>query len=279
MNLEVMSIVLFAALLHAVWNALIKSGVDKLLDSIMLCGGAGALALIAIPFLPLPAASSWPYLVASTAIHVVYFSLVAFAYRHADMSFIYPLMRGSAPLFTALLGVLVLHETPAWGGWVGVSLLCAGVCALALEGWRSANVRRQSWIIGLSNAAVIVAYTLIDGMGVRVSGSAGSYVAWLFVLTAVPMLAIGVALRGRYLALPHRVWGKGLASGACSVVSYGLALWAMTMAPVALVAALRETAVLFGAIIAALLLHEKFGFLRWLAASLVCGGIAAMKIL
>ena len=279
MSIDVMGIVLFAALLHAVWNALIKAGTDKLLDSILLCVGAGALALMVIPFLPLPAAASWPYLAASTAIHVAYFLLVAFAYRHADMSFIYPLMRGSAPLFTALLGILVLHEIPAWGGWIGVCLLCAGVFALALDGWRSATVQRQSWIIGFSNAAVIVSYTLIDGMGVRVSGNAGSYVAWLFVLTAAPMLVIGVVLRRRSLALPSRVWVKAFASGACSIISYGLALWAMTKAPVALVAALRETAVLFGAIIAAVLLHEKFGMLRWLAAGLVCAGIAAMKLL
>ncbi len=274
-----MGIVLFAALLHAVWNALIKSGVDKLLDSIMLCVGAGVLALIALPFLPLPAVASWPYLAASVAVHVVYFSLLAFAYRAADISFIYPLMRGAAPLFTALLAAVLLDEGLAWGGWVGVCMLCAGVGALALEGWRAATVSRRTWMIGLSNAAVIVAYTLIDGLGVRAAGNAWSYVAWLFVLTAAPMLAIGAAVRTRYFALPRCVWGKALASGACSIASYGLALWAMTQAPLALVAALRESAVLFGAIIAAVVLHEKFGCLRWLAAGLVCAGIAALKLL
>ena len=275
-----MLIVLFAALLHATWNALIKSGSDKLLDSILLCVTAGILALVAVPFLPLPAVASWPYLIASTAIHVAYFSLVAVAYRAADMSFAYPLMRGSAPLFTALLIAVALDERPVFGGWLGVILLCVGVVVLALDSWRMKNIPGRAWAFGLGNAAVIVSYTVVDGMGVRVSGNTWSYVFWLFALTALPMLALGWALRGKaMITLPRRVWGKALVSSACSIGSYGLALWAMTQAPIALVAALRESSVLFGAVIAALLLHEKFGCMRWLAASLMAAGAAAMKML
>lgn len=278
MTLDIMCVVLFAALLHASWNALIKSGTDKLLDSLLLCMCAGVLALLVLPFLPLPAAAGWPYLLASAAIHVVYFSLVAVAYRAADMSFAYPLMRGTAPLFTAFIAALLLAEPIGIGGWLGIAMLCAGVAALALDGQRAANIPRRAWGYGLGNAAVIVCYTLIDGFGVRATGSAWSYVFWLFALTAVPMLAIGWILRGRAIIThPRRVWVRAIASSACSIGSYGLALWAMTHAPIALVAALRETSVLFGAAIAALLLNEKFGRLRWCAAGLVAAGAATMK--
>jgi drug/metabolite transporter (DMT)-like permease len=274
-----MFIVLFAALLHAAWNALIKSGRDKLLDSLLLCITAGLLALIVLPFLPSPAVPSWPYLMTSAAIHVVYFSLLAFAYRAADMSFAYPLMRGAAPLFTAMIVVAVVGEPLAFGGWLGVVLLCAGVAALALDNWRAANIPGRAWALGLGNAAVIVAYTVVDGIGVRASGHAWSYVFWLFALTALPMLAIAWVLRGKaLLTLSRGGWCKAFVCSACSIASYGLALWAMTQAPIALVAALRETAVLFGAAIAALLLHEKFGRMRWFAAGFVVVGVAAMKL-
>jgi drug/metabolite transporter (DMT)-like permease len=275
-----MVVVLLAALLHATWNALIKSGTDKLLDSILLCVTAGVLALAALPFLPMPAAASWIYLAASTVIHVGYFCLVAFAYRAADLSFVYPLMRGSAPLFTALLAVVLLGEPLAWGGWLGVVLLCSGIVVLALDSRRAANIPGRVWVFGLGNAAVIVSYTIVDGMGVRVSGNPWSYVLWLFALTAVPMLALGWAKRAKAIVrVTPGLWGKALASGACSIGSYGLALWAMTGAPIALVAALRETSVLFGTVIAALLLHEKFGRARWVSAALIIAGTVAMKVL
>ena len=275
-----MLIVLFAALLHAVWNALIKSGSDKLLDSVMLCLAAGVIAMTVLPFLPAPAAASWGHLVASTLIHVVYFCLVALAYRGADMSFIYPLMRGAAPLFTALIAVFSVGESLSWGGWMGVILLCAGVASLALDGLRAAGVPGRMWLLGFANAAVIVSYTVVDGVGARLSGDAWSYVLWLFVLTALPMLAVGCIIRGKAMAaLPLAVWRKGFVSGACSIASYGLALWAMMSAPIALVAALRETSVLFGSAIAALLLHEKFGRMRWLASGFVVVGVAVMKLL
>jgi drug/metabolite transporter (DMT)-like permease len=278
MPLDIMLVVLFAALLHASWNALIKSGGDTLLDSLLLCICAGVLALFVLPFLPLPEAAGWRYLLASAAVHVVYFSLVAVAYRAADMSFAYPLMRGTAPLITASLAVLLLHEPLGVGGWLGIVLLCAGVAALALDGRRAANIPRRAWVYGLGNAAVIVCYTLIDGLGVRAAGNAWSYVFWLFALTAAPMLMIGWYWRGKALVVqPHRVWARAVTSSACSIGAYGLALWAMTHAPIALVAALRETSVLFGAAIAALLLNEKFGRLRWGAAGLVAAGAAAMK--
>jgi drug/metabolite transporter (DMT)-like permease len=275
-----MLIVLLAALLHAAWNAFIKSGDDKLVETTLLVTGAGLIAAAALPFLPLPARGSWPFLAASVAIHCAYFTLVALAYRTGELSFAYPLMRGSAPLFTAMVSVLVVREPIGEGGWLGILLLCSGILWLAGDGRRSANNGKHALGFALLNAAVIVAYTIVDGLGVRASGSAWSYVLWLFFLNAFPLLAVGFATNPRpILSVSLRGWGKGLAGGLCTVLAYGLALWAMTQAPIALVAALRETSVLIGTVLGALVLKERFGLNRWVASALITAGAVAMKAL
>ncbi len=280
MSFDVMFIVLFAALLHATWNAFIKSGDNKLVETTLLVTGAGAIAAAVLPFVPAPAVASRPFLVASVAIHCVYFSLVAVAYRTGELSFAYPIMRGSAPLLTAVLTAVILGEAIGGGGWLGILLLCAGILWLARDGWRSANSQKHALGFALLNAVVIVAYTIVDGLGARASGNAWSYVLWLFFLNMFPLLAIGFASNARaVLSTPVRGWVKGFAGGLCSVCAYGLALWAMTQAPIALVAALRETSVLIGTALGALLLKERFGLGRWLAAALITAGAVAMKAL
>jgi len=275
-----MFIVLFAALLHAAWNAFIKSGNNKLVETTLLVTGAGAIAGAILPFVPAPAEASWPFLVASVALHCVYFSLVAVAYRTGELSFAYPIMRGSAPLFTAVLTAVILGEPIGGGGWLGILLLCAGILWLARDGWRSAHSQEHALAFALLNAVVIVAYTIVDGLGVRASENAWSYVLWLFFLNMFPLLARGFASNaGAFLSMPVGGWLKGCAGGLCSLCAYGLALWAMTQAPIALVAALRETSVLMGTALGALLLKERFGPGRWLAAALITAGAVAMKAL
>lgn len=279
MSFDVMFIVLFAALLHAAWNAFIKSGDNKLVETTLLVTGAGAIAAAVLPFVPAPAEASRPFLVASVAIHCVYFSLVAVAYRTGELSFAYPIMRGSAPLFTAVLTAVLLGE-PIGGGWLGILFLCAGILWLARDGWKSANSQKHALAFALLNAVVIVAYTIVDGLGTRASENAWSYVLWLFFLNMFPLLAIGFASNARaVLSMPVRGWVKGFIGGLCSLCAYGLALWAMTQAPIALVAALRETSVLFGTVLGALLLKERFGQGRWVAAALITAGAVAMKTL
>ena len=280
MSFDVMFIVLFAALLHASWNAFIKSGDNKFVETTLLVTGAGAIAAAVLPFVPAPAEASRPFLVASVAIHCVYFSLVAVAYRTGELSFAYPIMRGSAPLFTAVLTAVILGELIGGGGWLGILLLCAGIFWLARDGWRSANSQKHALAFALLNAVVIVAYTIVDGLGVRASENAWSYVLWLFFLNMFPLLAIGFASHARaVLSVPVGGWLKGFAGGLCSLCAYGLALWAMTQAPIALVAALRETSVLIGTALGALLLKERFGLGRWFAAALITAGAVAMKAL
>lgn len=275
-----MAVVLLGAALHAVWNALVRASAQKFQHATLIVFGAGVWTALLLPFAPLPAPASWPYLAASAVIHVAYFSLVALAYRGADLSLAYPLMRGSAPVLSALGAALLLGESPTAGGWMGVLLIACGVIALAGDAWRARTIRAAPVLYALSNAGVIVVYTLVDGHGVRLSGHAFSYTGWLFLLTALLFLLLrGARDAGAVRQQVLNGWRTGMLGGACTLASYGLALWAMTRAPIALVAALRETSVIFGVIIAALWLKEPVTRLRALSIALVCAGAAAIRAL
>jgi drug/metabolite transporter (DMT)-like permease len=274
MSLFVLAAVLAAALMHASWNAVVKAGGGSRDDAVLIAIGAGALAGPALFFVPLPAPASWPALAASTVIHVVYFRLVAAAYREGALSVAYPLMRGAPPLVVAALSGVVLGESLPATGWLAVSALAAGVLLLSGESFRARALTRKGTMAVAANVVVIVLYILVDGAGVRAAGNAWSYVAWLFALNA---LALVFMLRAESLAALRARPGRLAFGGACTLGSYGIALWAMTQAPVALVAAARETSVLFGAALAALVLHERFGPLRWIAVALTLGGIVAMR--
>jgi drug/metabolite transporter (DMT)-like permease len=274
-----MAIVLLGALLHAGWNTLVRRAADKLLDTVLILCGAGILAAMLLPALPLPAMESWPYLAASVLIHVVYFALVALAYHGAELGFAYPVMRGSAPVLSALAVAMLLNEMPTPGGWLGILLVSGGVLLLATDAWQSGKLRKGPTLLALANAGVIAVYTLVDGQGARLSGHAFSYTGWMFLLTAVLMFSLALALKGRRMISHARhVWQRGLLGGASTLASYGLALWAMTQAPIALVAALRETSVVFAAILAALFLAEPVTRLRAVSILTVVAGTVALKV-
>jgi len=274
-----MAIVLFAAALHAAWNALVRGSSRKYQDTVLIVLGAAVWTAILLPLAPIPAVESWPYLAASVLMHVAYFSLVAFTYRHGELSFAYPLMRGSAPALTVVAVALLLHESPSLGGWAGVLLISCGVLMLAGDAWRAGTFRSASAMFALANAGVIVVYTVIDGQGARLSGHAFSYTGWMFLLTAPLLLAISAASQGREMLQRIQLgWRRGLIGGACTLASYGLALWAMTRAPIALVAALREISVVFAAIIAATFLKEPITRLRYASIFAVCAGAVAIKV-
>lgn len=271
-------LVLGGAFLHASWNALIKGGQDKLLDTLLVALGGALIGLVCLPFLPLPASAAWPWLAGSVSVHCLYYYLVAQSYRHGDMSLVYPLMRGSAPMVTALLSVLVFGEQVSPGGLLGVGLLSFGILLLAGGHWRSGADRRVLWF-GCGNALVIVAYTLFDGHGARASGHALSYTLWLFALDVLPLLLWLGWQRGSQLWSVVWAGRRRLAvGGACSVGSYAIALWAMTQAPIALVAALRETSVIFGLLLGAVLLRERVTLWRGLATAVVCLGALTIRL-
>ncbi len=273
------AIVLFAALLHALWNALLKNSGDKRLTTVMLTAGAGLLAAVILPFVPAPARASWPFLAASSCAQVTYFALLAAAYRHGDMSHAYPLMRGSAPLIVASVSTWLVGERLSGGEWLGVALICLGVLGIAAHGGQYAVRHRAATGLALANACVIAAYTLIDGLGVRRSHAPLAYTLWIYVLTGAATLlwallrqplAFRAYLRGRLLS------GAAAAGGMMS--SYGLALWAMTLAPVALVAALRETSIVFATFVSALLLNERITPRRLAATGCIVAGAVALRL-
>jgi drug/metabolite transporter (DMT)-like permease len=272
--------VLLGAAFHASWNVLVKSGSDPFLDTVSVATCLAAVTAIVLVFfsVPLPLEGSWLCLIASVVIHVVYYTFLVLAYRGGDLSLVYPIMRGTAPAFTAILAAVLLGEQPSWGGWAGVFLVSGGVLLLAADSPRSRGFRLAPVFFALLNAAVIVGYTLVDGLGARLSGNAFSYTGWMFLMTGVLVFVISSALRGRQLA--HHVlsqWKKWTLGGVFTFASYGLALWAMTKAPIAPVAALRETSIVFSAVLAVLILKERITTLRYVSIAVVTAGAIAIK--
>jgi drug/metabolite transporter (DMT)-like permease len=277
LSLAVSFAVLLAALLHATWNTMIKGGRDVLLDTAAIVAGAGLVVLPFLPFVPLPAPQAWPYIIASVVTHLAYYVLMVNAYRTGDLSLVYPLMRGVAPLITAILGIFWLSEMPAPFAWAGMLLISAGVIALAL---RTADHAPSGKAVSfaLANAGVIAIYSIIDGNGARASGNVWSYIVWLFVLDAIPFTLYMLVTRRR--AFVQALWQRrrnGMIGGGLSAGAYAISVWAMTQAPVALVASLRETSVLFATMIGARLLNEKLTPRRWAGVAAVVIGVIALK--
>jgi drug/metabolite transporter (DMT)-like permease len=228
----------------------------------------------------LPEPASWPYLIASVLTHLGYFTFVALAYRHGELSFAYPIMRGTAPAFSAVAAAILLNESPSLLGWLGVLLISSGVIVLALDSWRLGSLQTSSLLFALSNAGVVVVYTIVDGQGARLSGNSLSYTGWLFFLTAV-IVVLGVLLfrRGMVSRLSRSNLIAAIGGGICMIGSYGIAIWAMTRAPIALVAALRETSVIFAMLIAVYFLGENISRLRLLSALMAAAGAIVIKVL
>jgi drug/metabolite transporter (DMT)-like permease len=273
-SLPVTLAVLGAALLHAGWNALLKSSADKQLDTVAISVGAGIVGLAVAVWLPFPSSASWPWLAASAAVHVLYFMFLAGAYRWGDLSYAYPIMRGGGPVIVALAGAAVFGEVLPLASTIGVGLVCAGIVAFA-----AGKADRRATLFALGNAVVIAAYTLVDAKGARLSGSPVAYALWFFVANAVVIYLYFGARRGlevpRYLA---RNWMRILAGAVLTTGSYGVALWAMTRAPVALVAVLRETSVIFAALFGALFLGETFTRRRLAATGAVLAGLSTLRL-
>ncbi|TAM34986.1 MAG: phosphonate utilization protein [Burkholderiaceae bacterium] len=280
----IVAAVLFGALLHASWNALIKSSADKTLDTALIQAAGVLLAPLLLTVTGLPPTRAWPYIAASALVHVGYFTALTGAYKYGDLGLTYPAMRGSAPLLVALGSEALLGESLSRLAWLGVAGTCTGVLLLGLspttlqmsDGHRSKALR-----FALANAAIIALYTGIDGLGVRASGNAATYVAALCLFDGLPYLLLVLwRRRGQHRAvLAHaaRRWRIGLLGTLALTGSYGIALWAMARAPVASVAALRETSVLFAALIGTLWLREPFGRQRALGTLAVLAGVMALR--
>jgi drug/metabolite transporter (DMT)-like permease len=280
MDSFVFAAVLFAAAAHAGWNAVIKRGLDPLAMTVLISIGAALVSAVFLPVVGLPAAAAWPWCAASVLIHLFYFAALIESYRAGDMGQVYPIARGSAPLMTATATALFIGERLGLAGWCGIVLLVAGVMLLSLRGGRDlARLDCKAVGFALFTAVTICAYSVVDGMGARAAGSANAYSVALFIGIAPVMLVYALVRSGRAVVpAMARHWRLGLAGGTLQLGSYGIAIWAMTVAPIAIVAALRETSVLFGAAIAVVFLKEPLRASRIVAALMIVAGLALIRL-
>ena len=272
--------VLFAAACHAGWNALIKVGLDPLSTTTLISLGAGLVALALVPLVGMPASAAWPWLIASVIVHLCYFASLIESYRTGDLGQVYPIARGSAPLMTAAATTVFIGEKLSLIGWTGILSLVAGVLLLSARGGRElAEVDRRAIGFALFTALTICAYSVVDGIGARLSANPNAYSVWLFIGIAVVMLPYAIYRDGPdVIPAMRRFWRRGLGGGALQLLSYGIAIWAMTAAPIAIVATLRETSVLFGAVIAVVVLKEPLRAARIVAACLIVCGLILIRL-
>lgn len=274
----VLSLVLAAALLHASWNALVKAGGDPFVR-LAVVNAVGGLCAVPLLFLVgLPAPASWPYLFGSVVVHHAYYLALGYGYRFGDLSHVYPIARGIAPPLVAFAAWAFAGESVGLLGLLAILVISGGIVSLAFtDDGRLVAIRPLA--LGLTTGITIAAYTLFDGLGGRASGDVFGYIAWLFVIDAVPFSVI-VAFRYRRRLGPALAacWRPAAFGGVLSVIAYGLVIWAMSLTPMAAVSALRETSVIIAALIGTRLLREPFGTRRVLAASLVAAGVVLLQV-
>ena len=261
---------LTSALIHASWNAALKSGKDRISDAFLIAVGGILIWLIVAGSLGAPRPEAWPYLALSIGIHLVYWFTLFNAYDAGELSHIYTLSRGSAPMLVALGAALTAHEVPAPLKAAGI--VCVSIGVLGVGASPSAPLKATLWALGIG--VCIASYSLVDALGARANQGALVYVAWTSGIMGFPMIAFAVWRRGarQLMADASIAPVRGIAIGVISFLGYGLVLWAQTFAPIAQVTALRETSVVFGAIIAFLFLKEQLGARRWLGAVIVAAG-------
>jgi drug/metabolite transporter (DMT)-like permease len=272
-------LILFAAALHSSWNVLIKSESESLTNTVLILAGSAVIGVVLLPFFSLPLRPCWPYIGASVVIHIVYFSLLLLAYKKGEMSLVYPLMRGLPPVLTAIAASILLSESLSLRGWLGIALVSCGALMLTADFRFSKEFQLAPIALACLNAIVIVIYTLVDAQGARLSGNAFSYTGWmLFLLALFIFLAIPIIEGRQVFYRMAKDWKKSLFGGACTFGSYGIALWAMTLAPVALVAALRETSILFGMVFSVFILKERITLVRGMSIAFIVAGAIAIKM-
>lgn len=272
------ALVLGAALMHATWNAIVKVVADRLVSLTLVNFTHSLIALAFLPFVGLPAPESWPYLIASLVIHQAYYAGLVMQYRFGDLGQVYPLARGASPLIVAAVAWAWAGEALAPGALLPILLITGGTLSLAMIGWGQGS-HRQAVTWAMFTALCIAGYSLADGFGGRASGQPLAYIVWLFLLDGLPMVFLLPWRRSRaqLSASLGRHWRQGLIGGVLSTTAYGIVIWVMSQAPLAMVTALRETSVIAAALIGAYILKEPFGARRILAACAVALGVAALQ--
>lgn len=279
MTPAVIAIVLASALMHAAWNAVLRFRGDRMALMTMLATMSALIALPGLFFVDFPRAEAWPWLMLSVGLHLGYNVFLANAYAHGELGKIYPLARGTAPMLTLGASLLLLGEDISPVAAAGVLVLGMGILTLALDGGPQALMAsRRGLAFTLVTSLFITGYTLSDGVGARAAQDPHAYVLWLFVLDGIPLLAWALLRQGRTTGrMIAQNWKPGIVAGTLSLGAYWIAIWAFTVAPIALVAALRETSVIFAVIIGVLFLKEKVKAVRILAVAIVMAGLVLMR--
>lgn len=271
--------VLAAAITHASWNAIAHAIRDQLLSFTLISGGGALIGALLAGFVPFPASGAWPYLFLSAGLHVAYMVLLMRSFTLGDFGQMYPIARGTAPLVVTVLAALLLGERPDAWATAGVAVASAGLVGLALWGIRGSGTRPHGPAIlaALATGLAIAGYTTVDGVGVRASGTPLGYIAWLMIVQGVAIPAYTYARRrGELAAQLSPFMARGLVGASLSFAAYALVLWAQTKAPLAPIAALRESSIIVGAAIGTLFFKERFGAPRIAAAGLMVVGIGLM---
>ncbi len=283
LQLHLVALVLVAALLHATWNAVVKVSGDRFFSFTAIRGTGTVLGLCLVPLVPIPAPESWPYLVASVAIHNLYYAVLLQAYRYGDLSHVYPLARGIAPLTVAGLAAAFAGEVPTFGGLFGIALVSAGLVSLMFAGGRPPSLGEEGHAakavgFAIATGLFIAFYTVVDGLGIRASGYAYSYIVWLNVGEGIPFIVLALATKPREIGpFLQANWKRTTSTGLLVIAAYALVLFALSQGAMAHVSALRETSVLIAAAIGALFLKEPFGRVRIVAAAAIVAGVVLMQ--
>ncbi|MGO4739839.1 EamA family transporter [Bosea sp. 2KB_26] len=280
MSLAIFLTVLAAAAMHAGWNAFVKVKLDPLHAMAMISLTSGLLALPALLVTGWPRPEAWPWLIGSLILHLGYYVGLSGAYRRADMSQIYPMARGGAPLLTAAIALAVFGEHLALPQLAAIGLLGTGIMLISILGRRH-GAAFDPGALGFAalTAVMISGYTLVDGLGARAAGDPHAYSAALFVINGTPLIAYVALRHGRdALTAMRPFWLEGAAGGVLSLGAYWIAIWAMTVAPIPLVAAVRESSVLFAAVIAHVWLKEPLQASRLVACGFIVAALALMRL-
>ena len=265
--------------MHAAWNAIVKVGLDRFSSILLLSIVQGALAIVLIPFFAVPLAAAWPWVAVSAILHIGYKMFLIRAYEHGDLSQVYPLARGTAPLIVALVGALFLGEVMGPGKTAAVIAIALGVIVMSRNGGGLDRLSGHALLYAFGTACFTASYTLVDGVGARIAETASGYTLWMFAGDAIGMSACAFSMRGKRAFTALRpAWRSGVAAGALSLGAYWIAIWAFTQAPLALVAALRETSVMFAMLIGVFILGERASLWRWISVALIISGVILMRL-
>ncbi len=278
METSVFLAVLFAALLHASWNAIVRAGSNRFQGMLLLTITQGFMGVVMATFVPLPQGKVWLWLLASGVLHASYNMFLAAAYKHGDLSRVYPIARGVAPMLVVVAGFFLLSDTLANKEYIGIALIGGGVILMA-RGVFSSGEARALIPLALGSAVCTAGYSMVDGLGARVAGNATQFTAWLFIINAIIFGAATLATQGaQSFKASRKTWAIGTFAGTLSLTTYWIAVWAMTIAPIALVTALRESSVLFAVFIGVVWMKERAELGKLVAAVVILAGIALIRI-